>query len=313
MNRLHSRRNCIGRAIVGTSSDRYDVGTTTTQRGPDRVAPAARSPGRIDWREEATVILTSEPIRREAVRAVIAEDEANLCDELREALGALWPELAICAVAGDGIQALRSLEEHDPDVLFLDIEMPGMSGIEVAKRASGKCHVVFVTAYDKYAVAAFQQGAVDYVMKPFDAARLADTVKRVKARVDQAPANLDGLLKSLSEKLGFGREYIRWITASQGQELRLITIEEICYFQADNKCTLVVTAETNSLIYRSIRELAEALDPSMFWQIHRGTIVNVRHIAGLSRDYRGRLRVKLKARDEMLAVSGPYAHLFKQM
>jgi DNA-binding LytR/AlgR family response regulator len=263
--------------------------------------------------KEAAVNFPSELTRKDRVRAVIAEDEATLCDELRETLATLWPELEICDSVADGIQALRCLEEHDPDVLFLDIQMPGMSGLEVAKRASGRCHVVFVTAYDKYAVAAFQQGAVDYVMKPFDLGRLADTVKRVKARVDLAPANLDGLLKALAEKLGFGREYIRWITASQGQELRLITIEEICYFQADNKCTLVVTAEKESLIYRSIRELTESLDPSTFWQIHRGTIVNIRHIAGLSRDYRGRLRVKLKERHELLAVSGPYAHLFKQM
>jgi DNA-binding LytR/AlgR family response regulator len=247
------------------------------------------------------------------VTAVIAEDEANLCDELRETLAALWPGLAICAVAADGFQALQYLEQHAPDVLFLDIQMPGMSGLEVAKRASGKAHVVFVTAYDKYAVAAFEQGAVDYVMKPFEPDRLADTVKRLKERVDAAPANLEGLLRALYEKLANGREYIRWITASQGRELRLITVEEVCYFQADNKCTRVVTAEKESLIYRPIKELSEALDPLTFWRIHRGTIVNIRHIAGISRDYRGRLRVKLKNRREALPVTAPYAHLFKQM
>ena len=137
--------------------------------------------------------------RREPVKAVIAEDEANLLDELRETLAVLWPELSICAVATNGIQALREMEQHAPDVLFLDIQMPGMSGLEVAKRASGRSHVVFVTAYDKYAVAAFEQGAIDYVMKPFDAARLADTVKRLKVRVDSTPANLEGLFKVLSE------------------------------------------------------------------------------------------------------------------
>jgi DNA-binding LytR/AlgR family response regulator len=251
--------------------------------------------------------------RLEQVTAVIAEDETNLCEELRELLTALWPELSIRAVATNGIEALRALDEHAPDILFLDIQMPGMSGLEVAKRASERSHVVFVTAYDKYAVAAFEQGAVDYVMKPVDTARLADTVRRLKGRVDSSPANLEGLLKALSARVGDGREYIRWITASQGRELRLITIEEICYFQADNKCTLVVTPEREALIYRSIKELADALDPSTFWQIHRGTIVNIRHIAGLARDYRGRLRVKLKQRKEMLAVSAPHAHLFKQM
>ena len=251
--------------------------------------------------------------RSKSVKAVIAEDEATLLDELRETLAALWPELSISAVATNGIQALHEMEQHAPDVLFLDIQMPGMSGLEVAKRASGRCHVVFVTAYDKYAVAAFEQGAIDYVMKPFDAARLADTVKRLKARVDSTPANLEGLLKILAEKIGNRREYVRWITASQGQELRLITVDEICYFQSDNKCTLVVTAEKESLIYRSIKELTDVLDPTTFWQIHRGTIVNIRQIAGITRDFRGRLQLKLKQRKETLPVSAPHAHLFRQM
>jgi DNA-binding LytR/AlgR family response regulator len=249
----------------------------------------------------------------EPVRAVIAEDEANLRDELCEALAALWPELAVCGIATDGIEALRQLEELKPEVLFLDIQMPGVSGLEVAKRASGRSHVVFVTAYEKYAVAAFEQGAVDYVMKPFDASRLADTVNRLKTRIHMTPANLEGLLRALSGKFGNGREYIRWITASQGPELRLITVEEISYFRADNKCTLVVTADREALIYRSIKELTEALDPSTFWQIHRGTIVNIRQISGISRDYRGRLRIKMKDRKETLPVSAPHAHLFKQM
>ena len=251
--------------------------------------------------------------RSEPVKAVIAEDEANLRDELREALGQLWPELSICATAANGIEALRAMEQHAPDVLFLDIEMPGMSGLDLAKRASGRSHVVFVTAYDKYAVAAFEQGAVDYVMKPFDAARLAETITRLKSRVDSKPANLEGLLKALADRLNNGREYLRWITASQGRELRLITVEEICYFQADNKCTLVVTADKESLIYRPIKDLADVLDPSTFWQIHRGTIVNIRQISGITRDYRGRLRVKIKERSEMLPVSESHVHLFKQM
>jgi DNA-binding LytR/AlgR family response regulator len=150
-------------------------------------------------------------------------------------------------------------------------------------------------------------------MKPFDAARLADTVARLKARVETTPATLEGLIKTLSQRLGNDREYILWITASQGQELRLITIEEICYFQADSKCTRVVTAERESLIYRSIKELADVLDPSTFWPIHRGTIVNIRHISGIARDYKGALRVKVKGREETLPVSGPHAHLFRQM
>lgn len=249
----------------------------------------------------------------EPVKALIAEDEATLADELREVLCALWPELSVCAVAANGFDALQALEQHAPNVVFLDIQMPGMTGLEVAKRASGKSHVVFVTAYDKYALAAFEQGAIDYVMKPFDAARLADTVERLKARIDSIPANLELLLKALSEKLDDGRQYIRWITASQGSELRLITIEEICYFQADNKYTRVVTAGGESLIVRTIKDLGDALDPSTFWQIHRGTIVNIRHISGISRDYRGRFLLRLKHRHEVLPVSAPYAHLFRQM
>lgn len=249
----------------------------------------------------------------EPVKGLIAEDEATLADELREVLSALWPELSVCAVAANGFEALQALEHHAPNVIFLDIQMPGMTGLEVAKRASGKSHVVFVTAYDKYAVAAFEQGAIDYVMKPFDVARLADTVGRLKARIDSMPANLEILLRELSEKLDNGRQYVRWITASQGPDLRLITIEEICYFQADNKYTRVVTAEKESLIYRTIKDLADSLDPSTFWQIHRGTIVNIRHVSVISRDYRGRLHLRLKHRNEILPVSSPYAQLFRQM
>src|SRR5580765_301542 len=146
-------------------------------------------------------------------RAVIAEDEANLREQLRETLATVWPELEICAEAQDGVHALRALERHSPDMIFLDIEMPGMSGLEVARRASGRCHVVFITAYDKYAVAAFERGAIDYVMKPFDAVRLSDTVERLKARAQSSPANLEGLLRALAERLGPEREYLRWITA----------------------------------------------------------------------------------------------------
>ena len=246
-------------------------------------------------------------------KAVIAEDEPVLRGELKEMLAKLWPELVICAEAEDGIQALQALETHAPEILFLDIQMPGMSGLEVARKASGKCHVAFVTAFDKYAVAAFEEGAVDYVMKPFSPARLATTVARLKEKLNSMPANLDGLLKALAAAQENGKEYLRWITASQGDDLRLITVEEICYFQADNKYTLVVTAEQESLIRRPIKELIDELDPNIFWQIHRGTLVNVNAIAGVTRDIGGHLRVKLKQRNETLPVSDPYVHRFKQM
>lgn len=243
-------------------------------------------------------------------RAVIAEDEANLREELREALQIAWPGLDVVAEVENGDEALAALEQHAPDVMFLDIQMPGLNGLEVAKRASGRAHVVFVTAYDKYAVAAFEAGAIDYVMKPFGAQRLQDTARRLKARIGEPPANLERLLRTLAERLEPRRDYMRFITAPYTDEIRLITIDEVCYFQADNKYTRVVTAERESLIRRSIGEIAAAVDPAIFWQIHRSTIVNINAVAGVLREVRGHLRVRLKARKETLAVSERYVHLF---
>lgn len=244
--------------------------------------------------------------------AVIAEDEPLLRAELRGALTQLWPELQICAEAADGVEALHAIQQHTPDIVFLDIQMPGMSGLEVARQAGDLCRVVFVTAYDKYAVAAFEQGAIDYVMKPFSPARLATTVARLKAKADSAPTGQHEILQALRNVNG-AKDHLRWITASQGQELRLITVDEICYFQADNKYTLVVTAQHESLIRRPIKDLLQDLDPANFWQIHRGTVINVTAIAGLQRDIGGRLRVRLKARAETLPVSESYLHLFRSM
>jgi DNA-binding LytR/AlgR family response regulator len=248
-----------------------------------------------------------------ALKAVIAEDEPVLRRELIELLSRIWPELVISAEVGDGVDAMHALDLHAPDVLFLDIQMPGMTGLEVAEKASGRAHVVFVTAFDQHAVAAFEQGAVDYVLKPFSAARLATSVVRLKAKVATAPANLDGILAALAARMSGSKEHLRWITASQGSEVRLITVDEICYFQADNKYTLVVTPEQESLIRRPIRELLPELDPTMFWQIHRSTVINVNAIAGVQRDIAGHLRVKLKQRKETLPVSDPYLHLFRSM
>ncbi len=247
------------------------------------------------------------------LKAVIAEDEPVLREELRRALADLWPELVVCAEAPDGVEALKAVEAHAPDILFLDIEMPAMSGLEVARFVGGKCHVVFVTAYDKYAVAAFEQGAIDYVMKPFSPARIATALARVKERAAGVPANLDGLLKALAEAGKGTREHLRWITASVGSEIRLITVEEICYFQADNKVTLVITADAESAIRRTIRELNAELDPEVFWQIHRSTLVNINAVSGVHRDLGGQLRVRLKNRPETLLVSSTYVSLFKQM
>lgn len=245
--------------------------------------------------------------------AIIAEDEPVLRAELRELLAAHWPELEVCADVGDGPAALRAVDERAPTVLFLDIEMPGLTGLEVARRVSGRCHVVFVTAYDRYAVAAFEQGAIDYVMKPFSEARLAATIRRLKAQLAAPPADLDGLLKSLAESLSQRKEHLRWITAAQGDTLRLITVDEICYFRADHKYTLVVTPDSEALIRRPLKSLAEEVDPNAFWQIHRSAMVSVKEIAGVNRDFRGHLTVRLKQRKETLPVGENYVHLFKQM
>jgi len=243
-------------------------------------------------------------------RAIIAEDEPLLREELAELLASLWPELSLVAQTADGIATLQALEKHTPDILFLDINMPGLNGLEVARQASGRCHVVFVTAYDQHTLAAFEQGAADYLLKPVTTARLATTVSRLKERIGRPAPALEGLLRELG---GGQRGYLRWINASQGPTVRVITVEDVCYFQADAKYTRVVTAEGESLIRKPIKELTQELDPASFWQIHRSTIVNVHAIAGVVRDLRGRTQVRLKRREELLPVSDAYTPLFRQM
>jgi len=245
--------------------------------------------------------------------AVIAEDEPPLRREMRDALTTLWPGLEILAEAENGIQAIHALETHHPDVIFLDIQMPGMTGLDVARVASGRCHVVFVTAYDQYAVTAFEQGAVDYVLKPFVPARLALALARVRERMKSVPADLEGLLRTLAERSKPAQQHLRWITLAQGRTVRLITVDDVCYFQADNKYTVVVTASGQSLVNKTIRELLDELDPNVFLQIHRGTVVNINAIAAVHRDLRGRLEVQLKHRKETLQVSASFANVFKRM
>jgi len=253
-------------------------------------------------------------------RALIAEDEPNLAAYLRERLAASWPELEIVEVAGNGPDALRSIEEHDPDVLFLDIRMPGLSGLEIARRAGEGVHVVFVTAYDQYAIQAFEQEAVDYLLKPVTDERLSETVRRLRDRLRTPPKGddlkhaLDALsrvLPALNGRAVPGR--LTWIRASVGNQVRLIAVEEVCYFQANDKYTSVFTMEGEALIRISLKELAEQLDPERFWQIHRGTIVNLAAVASTMRDLTGRTQLRLKARPETLAVSRAFAHRFRQM
>ncbi len=245
--------------------------------------------------------------------ALIAEDEPLLAEELSDALARLWPELTVVARARDGIDAVRLVDEHAPDVVFLDIQMPGMTGLEVARQLGSRAHVVFVTAFDQHAIAAFEQGAVDYVLKPVSIPRLATAVMRVKERLGRAPADLSALLRELATQRGDGRTYLRWVNASVGQSIRLITVEEICYFKADSKYTMVVTPTAESLIKKPIKELCDELDPAQFWQIHRSTLVNMSHVAAVTRDIRGHLQLKLKQRNEALPVSESYTHLFRQM
>jgi DNA-binding LytR/AlgR family response regulator len=247
--------------------------------------------------------------------ALVAEDESTLRAELIEQISRLWPELTILGEASDGVQALRLLDELRPDVLFLDIQMPGATGLDVARQASGRSHVVFVTAYDEHAVAAFDHGAVDYLLKPLQPARLFTAIGRVKQRLGSAPNELSSVLDRLAAlpATATTRQHLRWINASVGQSLRLITVDEVLYFAADNKYTRVATLDSEALIRKPLKELVEELDPQQFWQIHRSTLVNASAIAGASRDFRGRLQLKLKERSETLLVAESYAHLFKQM
>jgi DNA-binding LytR/AlgR family response regulator len=244
--------------------------------------------------------------------ALIAEDETVLRAELRAHLGALWPELRIAGEAANGFEALQLLDRLNPDLAFLDIQMPGLTGLEVARQAAKHCHVVFVTAFDAHAVAAFEQGAIDYVLKPYSVERLALAVSRLRQRLGNPPPPLDAVLRELAGGT-VPKKHLRWINASKGQEVTLITVDEVLYFQSDTKYTRVVTAESEALIRTSLKDLQEELDPVCFWPIHRSTIVNANAIAGVSRDFRGRVMVKLKSRAEKLAVSETHEHLFRQM
>ena len=243
--------------------------------------------------------------------ALIAEDEAMLRAQLRARLTQAWPELAVVAEAENGEQALALARKLDPDIAFLDIRMPVKSGLEVAEQLAGDCHVVFVTAYDQYAVTAFEQGAVDYVLKPVTPERMAKVVERLKQRLDRAPADLATVLAQLNARATAGP--LRWIKASLGPSMRLIPVDEVVYFHAEDKYTKVVTADGEALIRKTIKDLFDELNGEQFWQVHRGTIVNLRAIARVDRDYRDQPLIALKGRPEKLTVSRTFAHLFKAM
>ncbi|MDO8178281.1 MAG: LytTR family DNA-binding domain-containing protein [Undibacterium sp.] len=249
--------------------------------------------------------------------AIIADDERMMRDQLRSRLEQVWPELEILGEAKNGEEAVQMVAEHQPDLVFLDIRMPVKTGLEAAKEIGDKAHIVFITAYDQYAIEAFDQGAVDYVLKPADIERLSRTVERLKARLASAtqPNDMGAMLSQLAKQMGIIAKpnYLQWIQASIGQELRLIPVEEILFFQSDEKYTRVQTATYEALIRKPVRDLIEELDPALFWQIHRSTLVNAKAISGVVRDMRGRHLVQVKGSTEKLEVSRSFVHLFKQM
>ncbi len=247
------------------------------------------------------------------MRALIADDEPELARHLERELGALWPELEVVAHAANGVEALRLLAEHRPDVAFLDIRMPGLTGLEVAQRLTAPCRVVFVTAYDRYAVEAFEREAVDYLLKPISRPRLAKTVQRLRSQGDGQGPPLAELLARLDSVLRPAPRYLQWIRAGVGERVQLISVDEVLYFEASEKYTSVVTAAREFLIRTPLKELIEQLDPDRFWQVHRSTIVNLQQVESVHRDFAGRLTLTLKDHPATLTVSRSYAHLFRQM
>ena len=255
-------------------------------------------------------------------RAILADDERLMRDQLRSRLDETWPELELIGEARNGNEALTMVAELRPDLAFLDIRMPGQTGLEVARAINGCCHIVFVTAYEAHAIEAFEQGAIDYLLKPVDPARLAVTAARLKQRLaggpdgspEQAMARIETMLAKLAgNKLPQSTfPYLRWIQAGLGGQLHLYPVEEVIYLQAQDKYTVVVTTTEECLVRKPILEFAEALDPEVFWQIHRATIVNSRYIASFKREDE-HAEVTLRGKDEKLEVSRSYASRFRQM
>ena len=270
-----------------------------------------------------------------AATALIADDEPLLREHLQAHLARLWPQCQVVAQARNGREAVQMYEQHHPDIVFLDVHMPGMNGVEAARQIGRDALLVFVTAYDSYAVQAFEEGAVDYLVKPFEAERLADTVQRLALRLDgrraaadaatgglhtrdeQAPpTTLDDVLERLATQLqrqAGNRPWLQWIKASVGQAVRLIPVDEVTYLRSDEKYTLVVWSGGEALIRKPIRELVDELDPEQFVQIHRSVIVNLRHVTQVTRGANETADVHLRGRTETLPVSRSYLHLFRQM
>jgi DNA-binding LytR/AlgR family response regulator len=248
-------------------------------------------------------------------RALIADDEVHLAEHLRARLAQLWPGLEVLPLAANGVEALRAINEEEPEVAFLDIRMPGLTGIELAKRIDTRTHVVFVTAFDQYAVEAFDREVVDYLLKPVTDERLAKAVERLQRKLASAekPPALDEVLARLARAVPNAGGRLRWIRALKGEIVEQIAVDDVLYFQASDKYTCVITRGGESLIRLPLAELTGQLDTDVFWQIHRGTLVNMNEVAATRRDLGGRVFVKLKDGKTELPVSRAYAHLFKQM
>lgn len=246
------------------------------------------------------------------MRAIIADDEQHLAEDLRRRLGQLWPELQIIAVLHDGVAAATALNEIKPDIAFLDIRMPGQSGLDAARSAASDCRLVFVTAFDDHAVQAFEQAAVDYLLKPVSDERLERCVERLKQRSMFAP---DALLTRLQQLLATPAkpESLRWLRVQVGQTVRMVAVDEVCYFQSADKYTTVLTRDAELLLRTPLKELIAQLDPDAFWQVHRGTVVSAKQIVSAHHDLLGKVSLNLRDRPEKVAVSRSYAHLFRQM
>ena len=253
-------------------------------------------------------------------RALIAEDEPLLAQELKSLLAEAWPGLEVAATAPNGIEALAAAERLLPEVAFLDIRMPGLDGLELAAELADRLGervpaIVFVTAHDEYALRAFERAAVDYLLKPVSPERLAQCVARLKTRLEKPP-NVDDLVLQLQKLLisePKKSKTLEVIRAGSGNAVRMIPLEEVCYFRADDKYTSVVTREGEALIRASLKELLAQLPAGRFQQIHRGTVVNMNEVAAARRDDAGRVSLSLRSRKETLPVSRLYADLFRQM
>ena len=257
--------------------------------------------------------------------ALIADDEAPMRDQLRARLHEAWPALRIVAEAANGAEAVALAREHKPDIAFLDIRMPGMGGIDAARQMYERCHIVFATAYDQYAVEAFEHGAIDYLLKPVTLARLKTTVARLRRRLDHTPQDIGAQLARLAQlgdqllmqngaaAAAARPAYLRWIQAQAGNSLRMVSTREVLFFQSDDKYTRVQTATGEHLIRKTLKELEEELDPDEFWRIHRSTLVRVDAIEEVRRDLRGRQMLRLHGYPDELEVSRNHGALFQQM